>query len=223
MKFELEPYNLNASDEELISDLKKVVLKLNKSTLTSKEYTENGRFSCSTLSRRFGGWLKALEKAGLEKSREYNIFEKEWFRNLEQVWVKLGKQPTPSDMKRPLSKYSYAGYKRKFGRWRKALEEFIEFVNSEGVEYNTQIISDKTKLKRTKRSIPWRLRFIVMRRDNFKCKICGKSPAKNPEIELHIDHIIPWSKGGCSLPNQVAEVAKSNGKSVTLVMPPVAG
>lgn len=30
-------------------------------------------------------------------------------------------------------------------------------------------------------------------RDWFRCVICGRSPAKEPNIELHID---PWSKGG---------------------------
>lgn len=45
------------------------------------------------------------------------------------------------------------------------------------------------------RDVNLRLRFKVMQRDNFKCCICGKSPATNPDIELHIDHIVPWSKG----------------------------
>lgn len=35
-----------------------------------------------------------------------------------------------------------------------------------------------------------------MQRDNFKCCICGASPAKDPSVVLHVDHIIPWSKGG---------------------------
>lgn len=35
-----------------------------------------------------------------------------------------------------------------------------------------------------------------MNRDNFSCVLCGCSPAKDPMIELHIDHIIPWVKGG---------------------------
>ena len=35
-----------------------------------------------------------------------------------------------------------------------------------------------------------------MHRDNFKCCKCGKSPAKDPSVELHVDHIIPWAKGG---------------------------
>ena len=26
--------------------------------------------------------------------------------------------------------------------------------------------------------------------------LCGDSPAKNPDAVLHVDHILPWSKGG---------------------------
>lgn len=46
------------------------------------------------------------------------------------------------------------------------------------------------------RKISDKLRYQVLKRDNFKCCACGASPAKDPSIELHIDHIVPWSKGG---------------------------
>lgn len=49
---------------------------------------------------------------------------------------------------------------------------------------------------KTKREPSMRLRFEILKRDNFKCCACGASPAKDPMVELHIDHIIPWSKGG---------------------------
>ena len=52
--------------------------------------------------------------------------------------------------------------------------------------------SSKTK----SRTISDKLRYTVLKRDNFKCCACGASPAKDPSVELHIDHIIPWSKGG---------------------------
>ncbi len=35
-----------------------------------------------------------------------------------------------------------------------------------------------------------------MIRDNCICKMCGSSPAKDSEVVLHVDHIIPYSKGG---------------------------
>jgi hypothetical protein len=40
------------------------------------------------------------------------------------------------------------------------------------------------------------LRFKVFQRDKFRCKLCGRSPATELGCELHVDHIIPFSKGG---------------------------
>lgn len=33
-------------------------------------------------------------------------------------------------------------------------------------------------------------------RDGFTCKSCGRSPIKERNVELHVDHILPWSQGG---------------------------
>ena len=38
-----------------------------------------------------------------------------------------------------------------------------------------------------------KIRYQILRRDNFKCQICGRSSA---ETKLHVDHIRPISKGG---------------------------
>ncbi len=38
------------------------------------------------------------------------------------------------------------------------------------------------------------LRYEILKRDNFKCVLCGAS--KNDGIKLHVDHIVPISKGG---------------------------
>jgi len=40
------------------------------------------------------------------------------------------------------------------------------------------------------------LRFRVLQRDRFKCVLCGDHPARNAECVLHVDHVVPWSKGG---------------------------
>ena len=67
------------------------------------------------------------------------------------------------------------------------------------------------------RKIPDKLRYQVLKRDNFKCCACGASPAKDSAVELHIDHIIPWSKGGeTALENLQTLCSKCNlGKSNT--------
>ena len=40
------------------------------------------------------------------------------------------------------------------------------------------------------------LRFKVFRRDRFRCSMCGRSTANDPSCVLHVDHIVPFSKGG---------------------------
>ena len=42
-------------------------------------------------------------------------------------------------------------------------------------------------------SISASLRFVVLRRDGFTCTYCGRRP---PDVVLHVDHIVPRSKGG---------------------------
>jgi hypothetical protein len=44
-----------------------------------------------------------------------------------------------------------------------------------------------------KPKIPAQLRMRVIERDNATCQICG---AKGPDVRLHVDHIIPVSRGG---------------------------
>ena len=100
-------------------------------------------------------------------------------------------------------------YSRHFGSWRKALEAFVEYINDDTVETAdnadneteekiivTKAIPKTVDTHKTKRDINLRLRFKVMQRDNFKCCMCGASPATDPNVILHIDHIKPWSKGG---------------------------
>jgi 5-methylcytosine-specific restriction endonuclease McrA len=36
----------------------------------------------------------------------------------------------------------------------------------------------------------------VLKRDNYTCQMCGGSPSLTPGLELHVDHIVPASKGG---------------------------
>jgi 5-methylcytosine-specific restriction endonuclease McrA len=36
----------------------------------------------------------------------------------------------------------------------------------------------------------------VLRRDGFKCVLCGRSPATEVGCRLQVDHLEPFSKGG---------------------------
>lgn len=51
----------------------------------------------------------------------------------------------------------------------------------------------KIKNKITRAGIPPKLRWKILRRDQWVCQYCG---ACGPDVELEIDHKIPISKGG---------------------------
>jgi hypothetical protein len=53
-----------------------------------------------------------------------------------------------------------------------------------------------------------RLRFAALERSGFACVYCGRKP---PEVELHVDHVIPVAKGGSNeLHNLVAACRDCN-------------
>ena len=62
----------------------------------------------------------------------------------------------------------------------KIVKQHKEYMQS--TKYQRSILSDS-------------LRYDVLKRDNFTCKICGAS-FLNDGVKLEVDHIFPISKGG---------------------------
>jgi Homing endonuclease associated repeat len=124
MKFELKPHNRDVPDDGLISDLKRVAAEINKDGVTIEEYKQRGRFHATTLIRRFGSWFKALEKAGLAKTRNFyaDVPNEKLSADLKRVAGELGKSSATQD------EYNERGHFRsgllcdRFGSWFKALE-----------------------------------------------------------------------------------------------------
>lgn len=279
MEFKLNDYHRNLSNEELIADLVATATLLKKNTLTSEEYNLYGKYAHTTVSRHFGSWSNALEKAGLSSHQKLNnwcnsldefiddvksvaqklnqstlsigqykkygkyqylypskrhglcwsdvlklanleqtqfrlghrkeITCEELFSDIERVWIQLGRQPTISDIKKGYFKFSQNTFCRRFGGWRKALNAFVAYINSdinnscygelentENVAFKEIVIDKKPFHKRGNREPNLRMRFRIMQRDNFKCCLCGRSPASDPSVQLVIDHIHPWVRGG---------------------------
>lgn len=205
MKFELKKYNRsapkdyrNVTNDDLIADLRDVANKLQKKSISHTDYDQHGKFRSNIFAKRFGGWNNALEMSGLQINKNYNISEDDLFQNLEEVWIKLGRQPTYIEMQKPLSKYGPRPYERRFSTWQKALEKFVAYINKEENISLKEIedLETESNQHKTKRDINLRLRFIVMKRDVFKCKNCGRSPATDPSVILHVDHIKAWANGG---------------------------
>jgi 5-methylcytosine-specific restriction endonuclease McrA len=47
--------------------------------------------------------------------------------------------------------------------------------------------------RRAKRQIPTRLRTLVLERDEFRCRRCGRQA---PTVRLEVDHVVPVADGG---------------------------
>lgn len=196
MQFEYREYNRKVTNDELIEDLKKVAKEHNLSSLSMHEYNSYGSFDNSTIIRRFGTWNQALELAGLGYRNRFHT-EIELFNNLEKVWIAKGKQPTRRDMdNKAYSTISSGAYLRRYRKWSTALQSFIDYINQDVNDIGSFEATNESRKHKTSREINLKLRFKVLQRDNFKCCICGASPAKDAAVVLHIDHIIPWSKGG---------------------------
>ena len=114
---------LNISDELLIYDIKQAATILKKETINREEYKIFGKYSFKIIQKRFGSWIKALEKAGFIENPPRYATEEELITNLKEVYEKLKKTPTISDIKIPISKYGLKPYVRMFGTWNRAIEK----------------------------------------------------------------------------------------------------
>lgn len=200
-------FRCNITDEEVVSDVKRIALLLEKGSISAKEYRAYGKYSSSTLIKKYRGWNTVLSMAGMKPIENRNFTVEEMLEEIERVWTSLGRQPTSTDIKNGVSKYSLQSYARRFGGWRGALQAFADYINANDNESGSHPKTEKKQMSQksikgkqfqhsTSRDINLRLRFKVLQRDNFKCCACGASPAKDPSVVLHVDHIIPWSKGG---------------------------
>lgn len=192
----------NIEKENVIKDI--LILSQKYNPLSLSVYKTYGSYTDKVIIRHFGSWNNALRFCGLPTIDEKIVItKKDCLEEVLSIWTILGRQPNSSDIRKGISKYSLNTFCRKFGSWTATLLAFDEYVNGEQSEtYDDKPESPLTMEEhkdikhKTPREINLRLRFLVLSRDNFKCCLCGASPAKNPNVTLEVDHIIPWSKGG---------------------------
>ena len=192
----IRPLNAQVSEEEIILDLKSVAKQLAKESVTQLAYSKLGKYDYTTVSRKFGTWNKALKVANLSFSNESNISDERLYENILKIWQHFGRQPRRRDLTSEISEFSQSPYNRRFMTWTNTLQSFVDYANGEDLKMpnpNANDINNKLKIGRDPLL---RLRYRVLQRDYFTCKQCGASPAKNPNVVLHIDHIILWSKNG---------------------------
>lgn len=213
------------TNSDLLNELCRVAKEIGTRTLTIEQFDKHALVSAETVRRRFGSWWKALDEAGLQISNLGKRYSNDdYFENLLRVWTHYGRQPKYREMDEHPSMISSGAYESKWGNWHKALQAFVERVNAD----KGPITSEDTAVHILKqreqpvensgvpvRTIPLGLRYDILRRDHFKCVLCGDSPATNPNCKLHIDHVVPFSQGGEAVKQNLRTLCSScnQGKS----------
>lgn len=146
-----------------------------------------------------------IEKMILNKQKykeylnEYNNFkneielnsDKSIFSKIEKIAIQFTKISNRFDIIVKMKLYYKSPKGRNYYQKKKKLKgkDLIEYYNIWKKKKGYQI---SAKFERSKMSDS--IRYDVLKRDNFSCKICGATSREG--AKLHVDHIIPVSKGG---------------------------
>ena len=200
------------TDDDVLRRLRDLAVRLGRNELTKADVNQNLPFSDEILRKRWGTLRAAFAAAGLSTTplgRRYS--DEECFDNMLAVWTHYGRSPMHREMAKPPSTVGAKAYIKRFGTWNKTLAAFVERVNQDEQPDKTQdsvpLVTetlgspsepvDVPPLKlEDRRDVPLGLRFRILSRDRFKCVLCGDHPARTATCVLHVDHIVPWSRGG---------------------------
>jgi hypothetical protein len=213
--------------ETLIAALQAYAKEFPETPVTKDEIARRLGVDRGTITRKFGQWKNLLIEVAINPvplGRRYT--DEQCYENIVVLWTHYGRQPHFAELNRPPSTVGSKAYLVRWGGWRAALAAFIKYVNqapddsaAPAVDNQSNELSSTLSVSIvTPRSISLSLRYKVLCRDRFRCGICGRSPAKDPSIELHVDHIIPWSKGGQNTAENLRTLCSdcNLGKGVTI-------
>jgi hypothetical protein len=206
----VSPATKDLTDDEILESLRRLADELGRSELTFRLVNERLGIGFDRLKKSWGSSGAAFRAAGLSVSTGGQRYtDEECFENLLKVWTTLGRPPKIKEMNSTPSIVGGKAYIRRFGTWNRALQAFVERVNdvSSNADVaenepmpNASVESRRMPLRdeRGPRDAPLGLRFKVLSRDKFRCMLCGDNPPQNPNCILHVDHILPWSRGGAT-------------------------
>ncbi len=195
----------SATADDVIAELQRVAKVVGRSTVTRVDLAQHAEVVAErAVISRFGSWRAALEAAGLQLSNNARRWtDSDYFENILEVWTYHGRQPKYREMNQAHSRITNSGYAAKFGSWGRAVQAFVDRVNSDisvgVVETSASATTLPTAAKprqEDQHAIAMGMRYQVLKRDRFRCVICGRSPATDLTCQLHVDHVLVFSRGG---------------------------
>jgi len=195
--FRLDAKITRVAEQEILHSLRTFAELNGFRPFTTRDYDRWTDKACHswTVSDRFGSWRSALARIGIEtgvRSRRYT--GRELMDNLELVWRELGRPPGQPAMARRGFHISARPYRSRWGSLRKACALLARFKKGEISEKQLLgSVTPRTTVKEARSALPLKVRWDVLKRDDYKCVKCGRRP---PDVELEVDHILARSRGG---------------------------
>lgn len=218
-QFKFERHQINKIPrEKVIQELEKVAEHYNYSDFKQDDFDKLADISAYKVYRELGSWDKVMlflvdhyKAKGIDfkiTTRRTSYSEQEIFNEMEKIWLQLGHRPSRDEWVQSNPEISYDTIYRRFRGWTNACHRFMEYKSGAKIDTTNNLQQEaKAKAKRSKpstdenkkviaRSLSVNIRYKVLLRDKFRCNSCGKSPSANTGTMLHVDHIVPFSKGG---------------------------
>lgn len=207
-RFDLRAKRTRLSDGDLIAALQRASETFGLAYFPSTQYDalSGSRPNSSTIIDRFGSWKKALALIGISGGRERRHSPDQLIDNLEKVWRKLGRPPGKRQIATLGARISESPYKRRWGSVRAACEALSAFHDGKLSKEKLLAGSVDGPVRTT---IPLKNRWAVLKRDNYSCAGCGKSPSSDHTVELEVDHIRPVARGGTNAIHNLQTLCRS--------------
>ena len=185
---------LSYDRKTIAAELRRIASVTGKNSVSKRDLKIHGRVSESCVSEKFGSLRNANIKSGLQPGSRFKWSREQILKALMELWHKtnrdFGRSPMRPDLKAYGLPFNVMNVIRHFGSWRKALIA----VSAHPAAKLPPPPPEPIRKKRRGHTIGVGRRMQVFKRDSFKCRICKQSG-----VPIEVDHIIPVSKGGSDL------------------------
>ena len=198
-QFKIDRIRAPHSKPEMIESLKRFAAVRGAQPLEMRDYDawEGRLLRSETIRLHFGGWGKALQAAGLRATRSCNLDLREMVDAFKNCWRDHRAVPSRKQLELYLDRHNcpfrWKSYLNVWGGLQRLAKLVVEVQNGNLPESQLYV---REQHKKQRHPISLRDRTTVLKRDDYRCAKCGASSKMDKSIRLHVDHIIPVSKGG---------------------------
>jgi len=165
---------------------------------------EDGRLEYSTTSH----WVGFASLKPLIERRVPSVVDPDWFID---HWASLSLPymivSTESELYRYLMTGGHALVEKGLA------ERFLPFIKRSQLCRNHGLcgfLSAEHLPSEARNRVPTRkMRMRVIKRDHWRCVICGRRPADYVDVELHVHHIRPWGDGGATMEDNLVTLCQT--------------